>query len=96
MPCRPSTRPTDYVEQYRAFTDGKLDGGFYRSAQASKAADGAALAVIYACDLERTLDLVSASGGRIVKPIFAFPGGRRFRFTDPHGNELAVCLGRGR
>jgi len=40
--------------------------------------------------LERTLDAVTAAGGEIVRPIFSFPGGRRFHFTDPAGNELAV------
>jgi predicted enzyme related to lactoylglutathione lyase len=33
---------------------------------------------------------VAASGGTIVKEIFSFPGGRRFHFTDPSGNELAI------
>jgi predicted enzyme related to lactoylglutathione lyase len=33
---------------------------------------------------------VTAAGGEIVKPIFAFPGGRRFHFREPGGNELAV------
>jgi hypothetical protein len=33
---------------------------------------------------------VTAAGADIVKPIFAFPGGRRFHFLDPNGNELAV------
>ena len=33
---------------------------------------------------------IKASGGTIVKPIFSFPGGRRFHFTDPNGNELSV------
>ena len=41
-------------------------------------------------DLEATLHTVTAAGARIVKPIFAFPGGRRFQFLDPNGNELAV------
>lgn len=81
---------TDYGADYRAFTDGKLDGGFYRAQKQSAAGDGAALIVLYALDLERTRDTVVASGGRVVKDIFSFPGGRRFHFADPNGNELAV------
>jgi len=46
--------------------------------------------VLFARDLEAMAARVEAAGGRIVKPIFAFPGGRRFHFRDPAGNELAV------
>jgi predicted enzyme related to lactoylglutathione lyase len=46
--------------------------------------------VVYASDLEGAETRVKAAGGAIVKPIFPFPGGRRFHFTDPSGNELAV------
>lgn len=52
---------------------------------------GAPLPVIEVDDLEAALDRVSAAGGTIVQPIFAFPGGRRFEFTDPDGNRLAVA-----
>ena len=51
---------------------------------------GRQLPVLYSADLEATLDAVVEAGGTIVRPIFAFPGGRRFHFTDPAGNELAV------
>jgi predicted enzyme related to lactoylglutathione lyase len=50
----------------------------------------APLAVIQVDDLEAMLDAVQDAGGMIVRPIFSFPGGRRFQFTDPNGNELAV------
>ncbi len=50
----------------------------------------APLPVIAVDDLEAALAEVIAAGGDIVRPIFAFPGGRRFQFRDPHGNELAV------
>ena len=43
-------------------------------------------------DLEAALDKVVAAGGTITLPIFAFPGGRRFHFRDPHGHELGVCI----
>lgn len=81
---------TDYGPEYRAFTDRKLAGGFYKSKLKSTTVSGATLVVIYAKDLEGTRDKVVASGGSIHKPIFSFPGGRRFHFLDPHGNELAV------
>lgn len=48
------------------------------------------LVVIYSADLERTRSQVLAGGGKVTKEIFSFPGGRRFHFTDPVGNELAV------
>lgn len=81
---------TDYGPEYRSFTDGKLDGGFYKSSQRSATDNGAALIVLYAHDLEATRDRIVAAGGVICREIFTFPGGRRFHFQDPHGNELAV------
>ncbi len=48
------------------------------------------LAVIEVDDLEATLSAVEAAGAQITKPIFGFPGGRRFHFRDPSGNELAA------
>ncbi|TIY12149.1 MAG: VOC family protein, partial [Mesorhizobium sp.] len=45
---------------------------------------------LYSEDLEETLGAVENAGGTIVKPIFSFPGGRRFHFVDPAGNEMAV------
>jgi hypothetical protein len=79
----------DYGPDYCAFNDGGLDGGFHRAGLHSSAAAGAALVVLYADDLEATRERVKSGGGSIVKDIFAFPGGRRFHFTDPNGNELA-------
>ncbi|MDH5648471.1 MAG: VOC family protein [Gammaproteobacteria bacterium] len=81
---------TDYGPDYRAFTDKKIDGGFYKSEQQSSTKNGAVLVVLYASQLEKTRDRIVASGGTIVKEIFSFPGGRRFHFADPNGNELAV------
>ena len=76
---------TDYGPSYAAYTEG-LDGGFDGSAPH----ETKPLPVIYAANLERSLTAVEEAGGRIVRPIFSFPGGRRFHFTDPAGNELAV------
>ena len=81
---------TDYGPDYRAFTDGKLDGGFYKSELHSSTETGAALIVLYAENLEATQDKITACGGQIARDIFSFPGGRRFHFADPNGNELAV------
>jgi uncharacterized protein len=80
----------DYGPDYCAFNDGRLDGGFYRIDLSASAANGSALVVLYALDLEGTLRRVTGNGGRIVREIFSFPGGRRFHFADPAGNELAV------
>ncbi len=77
---------TDYGPTYAAFGEG-LDGGFQADAAE---ASGKPLVVLYAQDLDAMAAKVTAAGGAIVRPIFAFPGGRRFHFTDPAGNELAV------
>lgn len=81
---------TDYGPEYRAFTDGKMEGGFRRADMHSSMKNGAVLVIMYADDLESTRDKVAESGGTIVQNIFSFPGGRRFHFADPNNNELAV------
>ena len=80
----------DYGPDYTAFSGQGLDGGFFRSDLAARTSHGSALIVFYSERLEETLAKVEAAGGEIVKPIFTFPGGRRFHFTEPSGNELAV------
>ena len=80
----------DYGPEYRSFADGKLAGGFRHSDTVATVDNGSALIVLYALDLEGTRDKVIDCGGNIVVDIFSFPGGRRFQFSDPHGNELAV------
>lgn len=80
----------DYGEDYCAFNDGNTNGGFYRSPLVSDSSIGAALVVLYVNDLELTVERIENHGGSIKKPIFSFPGGRRFHFLDPNGNELAV------
>jgi len=76
----------DYGPDYCEFRDGRLTGGFTHD----MAQPGGALVVLYSTALEDSLAKVEAAGGRITKPIFAFPRGRRFQFTDPDGYELAV------
>jgi uncharacterized protein len=81
---------TDYGPEYRAFSDGSMEGGIYKSELRSRTENGASLIILFADHLEATRDRVSEHGGSIGKDIFAFPGGRRFQFLDPHGNELGV------
>ncbi|MDH5692715.1 MAG: VOC family protein [Gammaproteobacteria bacterium] len=81
---------TDYGTEYTAFANSGLDGGFYRSELHSSAANGGALVVFYSDDLESTLQKVKENGGEINEEIFSFPGGRRFHFVEPGGNEFAV------
>ena len=78
---------TDYGSEYTSFHDGRMAGGFTTEAPAP--ARGLLL-VLYAADLAAAQKRITGAGGKIVKEIFDFPGGRRFHFTDPNGNELAV------
>ena len=80
----------DYGPDYAAFSGQGIDGGFFSSNQASSTQAGSALLVFYSIKLESTQDKVEQAGGKIIKPIFSFPGGRRFHFTEPSGNEFAV------
>ena len=78
---------TDYGPDYTSFEDGRLAGGFSKERQV---VSGGPLIVIYCQDLAATERKVVKAEGRISKATFSFPGGSRFHFTDPNGNELAV------
>ena len=78
---------TDYGPDYVSFEDGRISGGF---AKVQAISGNGALVVVYSSELEKTQEAVVRNGGKITKPPFTFPGGRRFHFTDPSGNELAV------
>lgn len=81
----------DYGPNYTSFVDGRLAGGFFTEPQVqSQVRSGGPLVVIYTTDLQGMHTKVVAAGGKIVRPEFEFPGGRRFHFTDPSGNELAL------
>jgi uncharacterized protein len=80
----------DYGPEYTAFENQGLDGGFFQADLASSTQNGAALIVFYSNQLEATLAKVEKAGGSILRPIYSFPGGRRFHFTEPSGNEFAV------
>jgi uncharacterized protein len=78
----------DYGPEYAGIQgDGDEVGGLRR---ADEVRAGGPLVILYSDDLEASVDAVSHAGGTIVEPITPFPGGRRFHFTDPAGNELAV------
>jgi uncharacterized protein len=78
----------DYGPDYAGIQgDGKEMGGLRRD---SEVRPGGPLVILYSEDLERSAEAVEAAGGKILEPIYSFPGGRRFHFADPAGNELAV------
>lgn len=81
---------TDYGPDYTAFCSEGLDGGFYKAELSASTEKGSALIVLYSPNLEQSQTKIEKAGGQIVKPIFTFPGGRRFHFTEPSGNELAI------
>ena len=80
----------DYGPGYTAFSDEGIDGGFFKSDLSTSIEHGRALVVFYSNELEKTQLKIEQHGGEIVKTIFSFPGGRRFHFSDPSGNEYAV------
>lgn len=80
----------DYGPDYTAFDNAGIDGGFFKSDLHSSTENGSALIVFYSQYLESTQAKIVDAGGSIIKPIFSFPGGRRFHFGDPNGNEYAV------
>jgi uncharacterized protein len=77
----------DYGPDYTSFQDGRLSGGFTRDAPVRPANP---LVVIYALRLEDVATRIRSEGGNVIRETYEFPGGRRFHFTDPSGNELAV------
>lgn len=80
----------DFGEEYTAFSNEGLDGGFFKSDLTASTGTGSALIVFYSETLESTQAKIEKAGGTICQPIFDFPGGRRFHFTGPSGNEYAV------
>lgn len=80
----------DYGPEYAGIRrpDGEGEvGGMHRTDELRQ---GGSLVILYSTDLEASVDAVRSAGGTIVKEPFSFPGGRRFHFLDPSGNELAV------
>lgn len=81
---------TDYGPDYAAFEDQGLDGGFFTSDLTCSTKNGAALVVFYSNALNETQAKIEMAGGTITQEVFSFPGGKRFHFSDPNGNEYAV------
>ena len=81
----------DYGPDYTSFQDGRLSGGFTKDAPVRPANP---LVVIYTVQLEAIEAKITQAGGNIVRKAYPFPGGRRFHFSDPSGNELAVWTDR--
>lgn len=79
----------DYGDTYAAIEGAGLEGGF-DAASARKPSNNGPLVVIYSDDILASLTSVQSAGAHITVPIFSFPGGRRFHFADPSGNELAI------
>jgi len=78
---------TDYGPTYTSFSESGVYGGFELT---DEPVINGALVVLYHQDLGSLLDKIKKAGGTITRDIFSFPGGRRFHFADPCGNELAV------
>ena len=78
----------DYGPEYAGIKGERGEvGGLHQTAEPRT---GGPLVILYSKDLEKTLAAVRSAGGKIVREPFAFPGGRRFQFTDPSGKELGV------
>jgi predicted enzyme related to lactoylglutathione lyase len=78
----------DYGPEYAGIKGAAREvGGLHQSSDARTAGP---LVILYSNDLEKSVAAVKSAGGKIVREPFAFPGGRRFQFTDPSGNELGV------
>lgn len=77
---------TDYGPDYTAFEAKCLDGGF----TIGEPVKGSILVILYSENLEETERKIKKANGKITKETFGFPGGRRFHFSDPDNNELAV------
>ncbi len=79
----------DWGPTYISFTGAAVEGGFNGESGVSANVPGV-LVVLYGDDLEGLVDAVKSAGAEIVRDIYSFPGGRRFHFRDPNGNELAI------
>ena len=79
----------EWGPDYLSFSGAGVDGGFNREQRPAGPGTGP-LVVLYADDLESTRDAVKSTGISLSREIFEFPGGRRFHFVDPNGNEVAV------
>ncbi|GAA1773829.1 VOC family protein [Nocardioides hankookensis] len=80
----------DYGPEYAGIRGGDDGGEVGGLSSATHAAVGGPLVLLYSEDLDATVAAVRAAGGTVVEEPYEFPGGRRFHFADPAGNELGV------
>ena len=80
----------DYGPQYAEIKGAGIEGGLDANAGARGPSNQGALVIFLSEDLDASLAAIVKASGRVTVPIFEFPGGRRFHFTDPCGNELAI------
>jgi len=80
----------DYGPDYSCFLGASIDGGFYKSDNNGFSSTSSPLIVFYYYDIDKIKEKVITLSGNIVKDIYAFPGGRRFHFTDTNNNEYAI------
>jgi len=80
----------DYGTEYIAFEGESVSGGFY----IGNPIKGSMMIILYSEKLEESKVRVEKAGGKVTRDIFSFPGGRRFEFSDPDGNNMAVWTDR--
>ena len=79
----------DWGPDYLSFEGAAVEGGFNRELES--AAEGVGpMVVLYSDNLEDRMKAIAAAGGRVSKETYSFPGGERFHFIDPNGNEVLV------
>lgn len=82
---------TDYGPEYAGIRDLAVEGGEVGGLRLTEEVhSGGPLVLLFSEDLDASVTRVLAAGGTIVKGPYEFPGGRRFHFMDPSGNELGV------
>ena len=86
---------TDYGPDYMDCPDGGIMTGFFKSELKALTENGSVLVTFFSNNLEETQAKIEKAGGIIVRPVISFPGGRRFQFTEPSGNEFGVWSDKG-
>jgi len=80
----------DYGPEYVSIENAGINGGFFKSDSVASTKNGSVLLVFFSKEIVKTQTKIENAGGTIIKPIFSFPGGHRFHFSDTNGNEFAV------
>lgn len=79
----------EWGPNYLSFSGAGIDGGF-NGEDKTPVQNPGVLVILFSDDLDASLTEVEKAGATIVRDIYSFPGGRRFHFSDPNGNELAI------